>query len=123
MLILLPSHSQLADLGAGSTSANLKSLRTGRADIVQHRIGADLSIDSLNDSSHDEVAGWITVRGVAVVILRMRKRSSTRRRPCHVSHITTFKCVESDLWACNKLNLMNLNGGLMALRLLTVPYL
>lgn len=41
-------------------------VRTGWADIVQHRVGADLSVDSLYNSSHGEVArmyhNWVWIR-------------------------------------------------------------
>lgn len=46
-------------LGAGS-------VRTGRADIVQHLVGADLGIDCLDSSSHDELLERDTEKEVAV---------------------------------------------------------
>jgi hypothetical protein len=54
-----PSASLMADLGLVSGKCGEKlgagSERTGRADIVRNLVGADLGVDSLDSSSHDEL--------------------------------------------------------------------
>lgn len=58
----------------------LGSIRTGWADIVQHRVGADLGVDCLNSSSHCESC-WELSHGIGfgggeIGIWRMRKCST-----------------------------------------------
>lgn len=57
-LICLDGELAEADLGreAGGKLGEV-SVRTRRADIVQHLVGADLGVDSLDSSSHDELLG------------------------------------------------------------------
>lgn len=49
------SHGRSRSRCPGSGKLGADSERTGRADIVRHLVGADLGVDSLDSSSHDEL--------------------------------------------------------------------